>query len=735
MLAPANIEVVKITTKTRLERKMVRALNDYSTIELIDVEQKGSAGFVSSDSKHESEILALLSNVSSALDTLSITPEKTLLSERKQFSEDSLQDLVGELSGFLENIFPDIEKFRNNNSKIASEMADLKTIKDIAERLKPLGLTFDLLHEGSHFYLVSGLVKSDRISRLDWNVKELTEDQYFLSAASFSKTENVVVVGVIKKFESDLTRILTSFGFSEFEIPKNITGDPNQVLASTEKKIGEKEAELEEWENHRIGLAKKHQNILVSIYEQLNIEKERLDARKKFRRTDYTVELWAFVPTKQKQIIENIVLAIDPDSLVTFEDPHFAHEEYPTLLENNKLAKPFESLVYAFGAPTYKHDWDPTLLMMFTFPLFFGIMFGDVGHSLLVLTLAILGFRFDPNQGGLKGLLAQAKGILLAFAISAMFFGLMFGSFLGLEGELSPIPALWFSPELPSIHQFGGASGQFALLQLSFLVGNIHILSGLALMSIGMWKHNEKVKMLFFPVALFVGYTLAILLVFTYGLDFSAWFSTQSGSFDISIVPILGYNENALIKLPSALLVSGPMILIFIVFFAYMSFSEKMNGVSEAIDFLLTLLSNSVSYARLFAVFIVHGILARLFSSLFGVLPSHDEGIFEHGVHGEFPSMFEAIQDLVVNSIPNLITLITQYFPLFFTLLLGATIVMSLEFLITTIQSIRLHWVEWFSKMHYQGGGHQFNAFRAIRKFTEPSSIDELTKVLVNITS
>jgi vacuolar-type H+-ATPase subunit I/STV1 len=707
---------------------MVRALNEYSTIELIDVEQKGSG---SSESNYESDVLSLLANVSSALDTLGINPENVLSTQKNQFNEGSLQELIEELSGILGDILPEIEKYKSITGKISNEITDLKNISEVADRLTPLGLSFDLLHKGSHFYLVSGLVKKDRQERLNWNVKELTNDQYFLSSASYDKNENVVVVGVLKEYEGDLTRVLTSFGFSEFEIPTNITGDPSNVLAESSKDILLKEEELDNWLEKKNALASEYQNTLVAVYEQLNIEKIRLEARQKFRQTQYTVELWAFLPKNQKETVEKVVFAIDPDALLIFEDPHFDHEEYPTLLENNKVIKPFESLVYAFGAPTYKHDWDPTFLMAFTFPLFFGIMFGDVGHGFMVLILALLGFRYDPNQGGLKGLLAQARAILLAFSISAMFFGFMFGSFLGLEGELSPIPALWFSPEVASINQFGGASGQFALLQLSFVVGNVHIISGLVLMSIGMWKHHERVKMLFFPVFLIIGYVLALLLVFSFGLDFAAWFSTERGYFDISIIPILGYNEQALIQIPSALFVSGPMLLIFIIFFGYMLFSEKMNGVSEAIDFLLTLLSNSVSYARLFAVFIVHGILARLVSSLFGVLPGHEEQLFHHGEHSQFHSVFEALEDLIFNSIPNLLSLVVDHLALFVTLLLGATIVMSLELLITTIQSIRLHWVEWFSKMHYQGGGHQFDAFKTSRKFTEPSTIEELRKVAV----
>ncbi|MHA2101247.1 MAG: hypothetical protein ACW99A_21510, partial [Candidatus Kariarchaeaceae archaeon] len=300
MLTPASIEVVKITTKSRLERNMVRALNEYSTIELIDVEQKGSG---SSESNYESDVLSLLANVSSALDTLSINPENVLSTQKKQFNEEGLQELIEELSGILGDILPEIEKYKSITSKIANEITELKNISEVADRLTPLGLSFDLLHKGSHFYLVSGLVKKDRQERLNWNVKELTNDQYFLSSATYDKNENVVVVGVLKEFEGDLTRVLTSFGFSEFEIPTNITGDPSNVLAESSKDILLKEEELDNWLEKKNELASEYQNALVAVYEQLNIEKIRLEARQKFRRTQYTVELWAFLPKNQKETV------------------------------------------------------------------------------------------------------------------------------------------------------------------------------------------------------------------------------------------------------------------------------------------------------------------------------------------------------------------------------------------------------------------------------------------------
>jgi vacuolar-type H+-ATPase subunit I/STV1 len=354
-------------------------------------------------------------------------------------------------------------------------------------------------------------------------------------------------------------------------------------------------------------------------------------------------------------------------------------------------------------------------------------MFGDVFAGGVVLLLGLLGFRWDPKQGGLKGFIAQARGLLTAMGLSAVFFGFMFGAVAGLEGHNSPIPALWFSPEETYIHQFGGASGQFALLQLSLVVGILHIGLGLILLAINEIRHGEWTKAIFFPIMLLIAYGAAAFLVFSYGLNFENWIKADlAGAFDIAIFPFLGYGTEkgdhsefmpALIQVGSPVPFTLLMIAAFLIFALYMWFSEGIDGVSEALDFILTLLSNSISYARLFAVFIVHGILARIFVDLIGLeYPvEHFHAILEEAhVEAIFNRPLVFLDDIVYT-----IVLITM-------LLLGATIVLTLELVITTLQAIRLHWVEFFSKMHYSGSGRKYRPFTAARKNTSPLPIESV---------
>jgi V/A-type H+-transporting ATPase subunit I len=136
-----------------------------------------------------------------------------------------------------------------------------------------------------------------------------------------------------------------------------------------------------------------------------------------------------FVPKKRVKAYKSMFGEMTDVTIQDFPAGLEEGLEPPTILKNGWFSRPFELFVEMYSLPHYG-DFDPTFYLALTYCLLFGIMFGDLGQG-LVLTL-----------GG--WLLWKKKKMKLAAAamrmgLFSMFFGLVYGSFFGLETFLDPL--------------------------------------------------------------------------------------------------------------------------------------------------------------------------------------------------------------------------------------------------------------------------------------------------------
>ncbi|MFX0094239.1 MAG: V-type ATPase 116kDa subunit family protein, partial [Candidatus Hodarchaeota archaeon] len=388
--------------------------------------------------------------------------------------------------------------------------------------------------------------------------------------------------------------------------------------------------------------------------------------------------------------------------------------------------------VHGFGSPTYGKDWDPTIIMFFTIPLIFGIMFADIGHGFLLMLIGLLGLTMkeviDPVGmiDELKEYLQKGGPIITCCGLSSMFFGVVFGSIFGLHGHNNPFlvnvshgekaaseaiyswfgvfPTL-FIPEGELVPQFGNATGIFLLLELALLIGIVQISSGFIFQAIMEIRHKKIAEAVFGPMSFLVIYLSAVFLLFTYGANIISWFGFTPGRFTIALLPFTwNLPETNAIKVPGGFFIFVPGIVVPLLLAFLYHAKHGMDSVSHIIDTLISLIGNTVSYARIFAINIVHGIISfvpfLIISQLFG----------------------GAIIPIVGHNALIPLDSSDQFGLIGF--LIGTIIVMTLELIITFLQCLRLHWVEWFSKLHYRGEGHKFMPFREKRIFTTVQAVD-----------
>jgi V/A-type H+-transporting ATPase subunit I len=146
-------------------------------------------------------------------------------------------------------------------------------------------------------------------------------------------------------------------------------------------------------------------------------------------------------------------------------------ERAPVELKNPLPAQPFESLVNLLALPRYGHI-DPTQLMAFFMPIFFGMILGDVGYGALVLVLCLWLMRKMK-----KGVARDVLTVLAMGAGWSILFGFLYGEAFGTLGEHWGMHALWFERASPE-----NVAG---LLLMTIGVGAVHVTLGLIL---GVWE-------------------------------------------------------------------------------------------------------------------------------------------------------------------------------------------------------------------------------------------------------
>ncbi|MCJ7506883.1 hypothetical protein MUP05_10535 [Candidatus Bathyarchaeota archaeon] len=395
---------------------------------------------------------------------------------------------------------------------------------------------------------------------------------------------------------------------------------------------------------------------LLTLQETAETEKQVAEVEGKFARTAKTIYFEAWVLDDHlREATERIRSATEGNCVVT-EEPAGHEEKQPvTLKPVPSFLQAFEKLAYSSGFPS-AHEVNPVKIMAVTFPMLFGIMFADVGQGALFVVIgALLAYvkrKIKPEKVGdiVRYFLISGEMFVL-LGLSAMFWGFIFGEFFGPSGLLHPIKLAKIGPFY--IGGFEPMHEPMKMIRFAILAGVLHISLGLILKLVNNLREHEF-KRAPIPIS-WLWLLWGGLFMWSYwgGISsISRWFAEG------------GMMLAALIIVPLILLV------------LFTGIAEGfMEGIGFGVEVFAETLSHTLSYARLMALCLVHSVMNYLFLVLGGV------------EHGHFP----------LTSIPIIAT--------------GTILVMIIEGLIVFVHTLRLHWIEWFSKF-YSGEGIPFKPFK-----------------------
>jgi V-type H+-transporting ATPase subunit a len=111
----------------------------------------------------------------------------------------------------------------------------------------------------------------------------------------------------------------------------------------------------------------------------------------------------------------------------------------PTKIPTNEFTWIFQEIVNTYGIARYR-EINPGLYTIISFPFLFGMMFGDMGHGMLLLIFAIWLLNVSPKT--VKeleiGILYKCRYIVILMAIFSVYFGVLYNEFFAISVPLHP---------------------------------------------------------------------------------------------------------------------------------------------------------------------------------------------------------------------------------------------------------------------------------------------------------
>lgn len=104
----------------------------------------------------------------------------------------------------------------------------------------------------------------------------------------------------------------------------------------------------------------------------------------------------------------------------------------PTYIQTNDFTKMFQLVVDTYGVPTYL-EANPALITIVTFPFFFGMMFGDMGHGSIIMIFGLFLVMFNSclKNGSLKSVL-PLRYLLFLMGLMATYCGFVYNEFFAI---------------------------------------------------------------------------------------------------------------------------------------------------------------------------------------------------------------------------------------------------------------------------------------------------------------
>ncbi|XP_063909634.1 V-type proton ATPase 116 kDa subunit a 1-like [Zophobas morio] len=322
-----------------------------------------------------------------------------------------------DLEAHLEKTEGDIKELTESAVNLKSNYLELTELKHVLEKTQPFfneqdeANGMDSAHKAlitedtqnisirGRLGFVAGVINRERVPGFERMLWRISRGNVFLRQVEIEKpledpaTGNEIHKTVFVAFfqgeqlKTRIKKVCAGFHASLYTCPSNFQ-ERSEMLKGVCTRLEDLNLVLNQTQDHRqrvlVSVAKELQNwsVMVSkmkaIYHTLNFFN--MDVTKKC----LIGECWVSnkdIPIVQKALSDGSTAS--GSSIPSFLNVINTNEMPPTFNRTNRFTKGFQNLIDSYGMASYR-EANPALYTIITFPFLFAVMFGDLGHAIIM---------------------------------------------------------------------------------------------------------------------------------------------------------------------------------------------------------------------------------------------------------------------------------------------------------------------------------------------------------------
>ena len=644
-------------------KDILEALQRRGVVEIENLNIEDSVFFKDDTSAYQAQYQRMASTATEANEILSryVKRKKGLLSSfkgRKQLTREDYDKLADETPDIL-RIAYDIISCQKNIDTNEAEKIKYQQQLEIIQPWLSLDVPMNFTGTATTRAFIGKFPGDKTTTEIITDLAEIIPEVEGIEVEMISHDSNQTCVFILtsKKDADAVSDALRRIGF---EYPSYISPViPKQREKEINKHLSNRDGRILESENVIKSYAK-YAEKLDFLEDYYVMKTERYAAYDDIATSRNTFVLSGYIPEPDVQGLKEY-LETTFDAEVEFEEA--TNDDAPVKLKNNKFAEPAESVLATYSYPDH-HEADPTSVMAIFYYIFFGMMFSDAGYGLVMaIACAVCLLKFKGMEPGLR----RSMKMFFWCGVSTTIWGLLFGSFFG--DAVTVISNTFFHtapPNIPGLVTpiwFNPVDDPMQMLMFSFLLGIIHLFTGLAILGYNYIKYQKNY--------------LAVIY------DVISWYLLVGGGILALLTMDMMENIAGFTLPPVFGTIGGIMAAVGAVIILIFSGRESKNPIIRLAKGAYGLygttgyLSDILSYSRLLALGLATGVIATVFNK---------------------------IGSMMGDSVIGVIGFILIF-------VIGHGVNIGINALGAYVHTNRLQFVEFFGKF-YTGGGKEFKPFK-----------------------